>query len=117
MTSLWRHLANLHKFLYSSEKTIRSYLSMPNLKSISFKMAVLQRGQAESPSPCVCYPKDPIWKKVKYKILGYVGPLGEKTLLFVALGIAEILRFFELSIYTEVVLVKTFLQHCFYCKY
>ena len=43
--SLWRHLANLHKFLYSFEKTIKSYWSMPNFKSISFKMAVLQGGR------------------------------------------------------------------------
>ena len=33
MTSLWRHLANLHKFLHSFEKTIRSNLSMPNFKN------------------------------------------------------------------------------------
>ena len=44
MTSLRRNLANLHKFLYRFEKTIRSYLSMPNFESISFKMAVLQGG-------------------------------------------------------------------------
>ena len=56
MTSLCRHLANLHKFLYSFEKTIKSYLSMPNFKFISFKMAVLQ-GQAESALP--------MWNRVK----------------------------------------------------
>ena len=53
MTSLWRHLTNLHQFLYSFEKTIRSYLSMPNFKSISFKMAVLQGGGQNLP-PLVC---------------------------------------------------------------
>ena len=54
MTSLWRYLANLHKFLYSFEKTIRSYLSMPNFKSISFKMAVLQgAGRICPPHVCV----------------------------------------------------------------
>ena len=58
MTSIWRHLANLHKFLYSFEKTIRIYLSMPNFKSISFKVAVLEGG--------VCYPKDPMWNRVKW---------------------------------------------------
>ena len=62
MTSL-SHLANLHKFLYSFEITIIIYLNMPNLKSISFKMAVLQ-GQNLPPS-CVCYPKDPMWNRVK----------------------------------------------------
>ena len=41
MTSLWRHLANLHKLLYSFENTIRSYLRMPNFKSISFEMTEL----------------------------------------------------------------------------
>ena len=54
MTSLWRHWANLHKFLYSFEKTIRTYLSMPNFKSISFKMAVLQgAGRICPPHVCV----------------------------------------------------------------
>ena len=38
---------------------------MPNFKSISFKMAVLQGGGQNLPSPCVCYPKDPIWNRVK----------------------------------------------------
>ena len=42
---------------------------MPNFKSISFKMAVLQGGGGEGgknlPSPCVCYPKDPMWNRVK----------------------------------------------------
>ena len=65
MPSLWRQLANLHKFLYSFEKTIKSYWSMPNFKSISFKMAVLQEGGQNLPSPCVCYPKDPMWNRVK----------------------------------------------------
>ena len=51
--------------------------------------------------------------------MGHVGPLG-KTLNFMSLGIAEILGFSELSVYTEVVLLKTFLQLfelCLYCKY
>ena len=38
---------------------------MPNFKSISFKMAVLQGGRQNLPSPCVCYPKDPMWNRVK----------------------------------------------------
>ena len=38
---------------------------MPNFKSISFKMAVLQGGGQNLPSPCVCYPKDPMWNRVK----------------------------------------------------
>ena len=38
---------------------------MPNFKSISFKMAVLQGGGQNLPSPCVCYPKDPTWNRVK----------------------------------------------------
>ena len=37
-------------------------------------------------------------------------PWGEVS-LFVSLEIPEILRFSELSIYTEVVLLKSFLQH------
>ena len=39
--------------------------SMPNFKSIFFKMAVLQGGEQNLPSPCVCYPKDPMWNRVK----------------------------------------------------
>ena len=65
MTSLLRHLANLHKFLYSFEKTIRSNLSMPNFKFISFKMAVLKGVGQNLLSPCVCYPKDSMWNRVK----------------------------------------------------
>ena len=42
---------------------------MPNFKSISFKMAVLQGGEQNLPSPCVCYPKDPMWNRVKMKEL------------------------------------------------
>ena len=38
---------------------------MPNFKSISIKMAVLQGGRQNLPSPCVCYPKDPMWNRVK----------------------------------------------------
>ena len=38
---------------------------MPNFKCISFKMAVLQGGGQNLPSPCVCYPKDPMWNRVK----------------------------------------------------
>ena len=38
---------------------------MPNFKSISFKMAVLQGGPAESGPQCVCYPKDPMLNRVK----------------------------------------------------
>ena len=53
MTSLWRHLANLHKFLYSFEKTIKSYLSMTTFKSISYKMTVLQ-GAGRIYPPHVC---------------------------------------------------------------
>ena len=32
---------------------------MQNFKSISFKMAVLQGGGQNLPSPCLCYPKTP----------------------------------------------------------
>ena len=55
----------------------------------------------------------------EYKILGHVGLLG-KASLFVSLGIAEILGFSKLSIYIEVILHKTFLQHfelSLCCKY
>ena len=38
---------------------------MPNFKSIFFKMAVLQGGGENLPSPCLCYPKDPMWNRVK----------------------------------------------------
>ena len=34
--------------------------------------------------------------------MGYVGPLGKNLHFFVSLGIAEILRFSELSVYTEI---------------
>ena len=37
---------------------------MPNFKSISFKMAVLQGGGQNLPSPCVCHSKDPMWNRV-----------------------------------------------------
>ena len=40
---------------------------MPNFKSISFKMAVLQAGADRicPPPQCVCHPKDPMWNRVK----------------------------------------------------
>ena len=38
---------------------------MPNFKSIPFKMAVLQGGGQNLPSACVCYPKEPMWNRVK----------------------------------------------------
>ena len=41
----------------------------------------------------------------RYKTLGHVGPFG-KNLNFL-FGIAEILGFSELSVYTEVVLIQT----------
>ena len=66
-----------------------------------------------------CYGIDNSWSS-RYKILGHVGPLGRNLNFFVSLGNAEILRFFEFSVYTEVVLFKTFPQHfelCLYCKY
>ena len=56
----------------------------------------------------------------KYEIFGHVGPLGENPNFNVSLGIAKILGFSELSVYTEAVLFQTFPQHfelCLYCKY
>ena len=56
----------------------------------------------------------------RYKILGHVGPLGKNFHFFVSLGIAEILGSPGLSVYTEIVLLKTFPQHfelCLCCKY
>ena len=44
----------------------------------------------------------------------HVGPLGKNLNFLVSLGIAEILGFSELSVYTEVVLLKTFPQHLNY---
>ena len=41
---------------------------MQNFKCISFKMTVLQGGGQNLPSPCVCYPKDPMWNRVKGEI-------------------------------------------------
>ena len=38
---------------------------MPNFKSIAFKMAVLQEVGQNLPSPCVYYPKDAMWNRVK----------------------------------------------------
>ena len=43
-----------------------------------------------------------------YKSLDHVGCLGENHNFFVSLGIAGILGFSEVSVYTEVVLLKTF---------
>ena len=51
--------------------------------------------------------------------LNNLGPLGKNLIFLSPLGIAEILEFSELSVYTEVVLLKTFTQHfelCLYCK-
>ena len=45
----------------------------------------------------------------------HVGPL-ENLHFSVSLGIAEILRFSELPVYTEVVLLKTFPQHFNYAS-
>ena len=46
--------------------------------------------------------------------------LGDKPHSFVSLGIADISRFPKLSIYSETVLLKTFLRQfesCFYCRF
>ena len=40
---------------------------MPNFKSISFEMAVLQGLETNCPPPCMCYPKDPMWNGVNVK--------------------------------------------------
>ena len=45
-----------------------------------------------------------------------MGPLGKNLIFFVSLGIAEILGFSELSVYTEVVPLKTFPQHLNYAS-
>ena len=66
-----------------------------------------------------CYTIENSWG-FRYKILGHVGPLEKNLNVFVSLGIAWIFKFCELSVYTEVVLLKTFPQHfelCLYCKY
>ena len=52
-----------------------------------------------------CYRKESSWG-FRYKILDHVGPLGKNLNFFVSLGIAEILGFSELFVYTEVVLLK-----------
>ena len=52
--------------------------------------------------------------------MGLVGPSEKNLNFFVSLGIAKIFVFSELSVCTEVVLLKTFPQHfelCLYCKY
>ena len=54
------------------------------------------------------------------KILIRVRPLGINLTFFVSLGIAEISRLSKFSVYSEVVILKTFSQHlelCFYRKY
>ena len=51
-----------------------------------------------------------IFEVLKIKFWTMYVPWGEVS-LFVSLEIPEILRFSELSIYTEVVLLKSFLQH------
>ena len=43
--------------------------------------------------------------------------LGEKHNFFISLGITEILGFSELSVYTEVVLLKTYLKHFELCLF
>ena len=55
----------------------------------------------------------------KHEILSRVGPLGANLIICLPWD-AEISRFPKLSIYSKIVLLKTFLQHfelCFYCKY
>ena len=51
-----------------------------------------------------------------YKILGHVGPFGKNLFFFISLGITEILGFSELSVYTEVFLLKTYSQHLSYAS-
>ena len=53
MTSLRRRLANLHKFFKSFEKTMRSYLAMPNFKSISVEITEF-KGVGRIFPPYVC---------------------------------------------------------------
>ena len=56
----------------------------------------------------------------RYEILGHVGPLGKNLNFSASFVTAEVLAFSVLPPYTEVVLLKTFLQQfelCFYCKY
>ena len=67
---------DVRNLIYSFAKTIRSYLSMPNFKSISFKMVLLQGDGQNLSSPFVCYPKDPMWNKVK---VGTKSPLFENS--------------------------------------
>ena len=47
-------------------------------------------------------------RSFRYKILGHVSPLAKDLNCFVSLGIAEILGFYELSIFTEIVLLIPF---------
>ena len=42
---------------------------MPNFKSISFKMVVLQGDGQNLPFLWVCYPKDSMWNRVKNHLL------------------------------------------------
>ena len=52
--------------------------------------------------------------RIENKILGHVGPLGKNLNFLSPLGLPEF------SIYTEVLLLKTFPQHfelCLYCNY
>ena len=66
-----------------------------------------------------CYRIENSWS-FRYKILDHVGHLGKSLNFFVSLGIADVLGFSELPVYTDVVLLKTFPQHfelCLHCKY
>ena len=52
----------------------------------------------------------------RYKILGHVGSLGKILNILSPLGS---LKFWDFTVYTEVIPVKNFLQHfelCLYCK-
>ena len=51
--------------------------------------------------------------------MGHVGPSGKKPTcnFLISLGITEILGFSDLSVYTEVVLLKTYLQHFELCLF
>ena len=56
-------------------------------------MAVLQGGGKNLPSPCVCYPKDPMWNRVNISIIHVCDlkhfAISERTLLHLLTKIPE----------------------------
>ena len=50
-------------------------------------MAVLQGGEQNLPSPCVCYPKDPMWNRVNICHIEFIIHISKFTTVNILGGI------------------------------